>query len=81
MVDSVGRGSGSLSNRRVGNKDPDFQSVPARLNGGQVFGRLRENLYRKSEKGKYDGICLVNCNSLKLGTQPRRDSYTSPSAD
>ncbi len=41
----------------IGNKDPDFQSVPERLRDGQVlvdFVRLGSG---RSEKGKYDGIC------------------------
>ena len=41
----------------IGNKDPDFQSVPGRLRDGQVlvdFVRLGNS---RSEKGKYDGIC------------------------
>ena len=41
----------------IGNKDPDFQSVPERLRDGQVlvdFVRLGNS---RSEKGKYDGIC------------------------
>jgi GDP-mannose 6-dehydrogenase len=41
----------------IGTKDPDFQSVPGRLRNGQVmvdFVRIDD---RRSEKGKYDGIC------------------------
>jgi GDP-mannose 6-dehydrogenase len=41
----------------IGNKDPDFQSVPERLHNGQRlvdFVRIRNN---RSENGKYDGIC------------------------
>jgi GDP-mannose 6-dehydrogenase len=41
----------------IGNKDPDFQSVPERLHNGQRlvdFVRIRQN---RSENGKYDGIC------------------------
>jgi GDP-mannose 6-dehydrogenase len=41
----------------IGNKDPDFQSVPERLHNGQRlvdFVRIRNS---RSENGKYDGIC------------------------
>jgi len=41
----------------IGNKDPDFQDVPARLSGGQRlvdFVRITNN---RSDNGKYDGIC------------------------
>ena len=41
----------------IGNKDPDFKGVPERLHEGQVlvdFVRITE---RRSENGKYDGIC------------------------
>lgn len=41
----------------IGNKDPDFEQVPERLRDGQVvvdFVRISE---RRSEDGKYDGIC------------------------
>jgi GDP-mannose 6-dehydrogenase len=41
----------------IGNKDPDFQSVPQRLRDDQVlvdFVRISEH---RSVNGKYDGIC------------------------
>ncbi len=41
----------------IGNKDPEFQRVPQALRDGQVlvdFVRIND---RRSEKGKYDGIC------------------------
>ena len=41
----------------IGNKDPEFQTVPERLRDGQRlvdFVRISE---RRSENGKYDGIC------------------------
>lgn len=41
----------------IGNKDPDFQKVSERLRDGQRlvdFGRITN---RRSENGKYDGIC------------------------
>ena len=41
----------------VGNKDPDFHQVPAKLRDGQVlidFARIQEG---ESKNGNYDGIC------------------------
>lgn len=41
----------------IGNKDPDFRSVPGRLRDGQRlvdFVRITDG---RSENGKYDGIC------------------------
>jgi len=41
----------------IGNKDPDFTSVPERLRAGQLvvdFVRITEE---RSKNGKYDGIC------------------------
>ena len=41
----------------IGNKDPEFHAVPARLRDEQLlvdFVRISE---RRSENGKYDGIC------------------------
>ena len=41
----------------VGNKDPEFGSVPARLRENQTLVDLVRITNRKSEDGKYDGIC------------------------
>ena len=41
----------------VGNKDPEFDSVPARLRENQTLVDLVRITNRKSEDGKYDGIC------------------------
>jgi len=41
----------------IGNKDPDFTSIPERLRAGQLlvdFVRITEE---RSKNGKYDGIC------------------------
>jgi GDP-mannose 6-dehydrogenase len=41
----------------IGNKDPEFQTVPAQLRDGQTivdFVRITDS---RSENGKYDGIC------------------------
>jgi GDP-mannose 6-dehydrogenase len=41
----------------IGNKDPDFGNVPGRLRNGQVLVDFVRIANRRSEKGKYDGIC------------------------
>jgi GDP-mannose 6-dehydrogenase len=41
----------------VGTKDPDFSSVLDRLHDGQVLVDLVRIADRRSEAGKYDGIC------------------------
>jgi GDP-mannose 6-dehydrogenase len=41
----------------IGNKDPDFQSVPGRLREGQRLVDFVRITSQRSENGKYDGIC------------------------
>ena len=41
----------------IGNKDPDFQNVPGRLKNGQRLVDFVRITSRRSEHGKYDGIC------------------------
>jgi GDP-mannose 6-dehydrogenase len=41
----------------IGTKDPDFRQVPDRLLDGQVLVDFVRIADRRSEKGKYDGIC------------------------
>jgi GDP-mannose 6-dehydrogenase len=41
----------------IGNKDPEFQRVPQALHAGQVLVDFVRISDRRSEKGKYDGIC------------------------
>ncbi len=41
----------------IGNKDPEFQSVPERLQLGQCLIDFVRITNRRSENGKYDGIC------------------------
>jgi GDP-mannose 6-dehydrogenase len=41
----------------IGNKDPDFEGVPQRLRNGQVLVDFVRIGNRRSEDGKYDGIC------------------------
>ncbi len=57
MVDSIDDVLDHAQTVVIGNKDPDFQNVPERLRDGQRlvdFVRITE---RRSENGKYDGIC------------------------
>jgi len=41
----------------IGNRDPDFQDVPERLHNGQSLVDFVRISNRRSENGKYDGIC------------------------
>jgi GDP-mannose 6-dehydrogenase len=41
----------------IGNNDPDFRNVPERLRDDQVLVDFVRITGRRSEKGKYDGIC------------------------
>ena len=41
----------------IGNNDPDFRSVPDRLHEDQLMVDFVRISSRRSEKGKYDGIC------------------------
>ena len=41
----------------IGNKDPDFGNVPGRLHNGQSIVDFVRITDRRSENGKYDGIC------------------------
>lgn len=41
----------------IGNKDPDFGSVPERLRDDQLLVDFVRITNRRSEKGKYDGVC------------------------
>ena len=41
----------------IGNKDPDFSKVPERLHKGQVLIDFVGIIEKRSENGKYDGIC------------------------
>jgi GDP-mannose 6-dehydrogenase len=41
----------------IGNSDPDFQSVPELLRDGQCVVDFVRIANRRSEKGRYDGIC------------------------
>ncbi len=41
----------------IGNKDPEFRDVPDRLRDDQVLVDFVRVTNRRSQKGKYDGIC------------------------
>ncbi len=41
----------------IGNKDPDFSGVPERLHDGQRLVDFVRITNRRSDNGKYDGIC------------------------
>ena len=41
----------------IGNKDPDFNKVPERLREGQFLVDFVRIIDRRSNNGKYDGIC------------------------
>lgn len=41
----------------IGNKDPDFRSVPERLHEGQLLVDFVRITNHRSANGKYDGIC------------------------
>src|ERR1700728_4377146 len=41
----------------IGNKDPDFRHIPGQLRDGQTIVDFVRITGRRSENGKYDGIC------------------------
>jgi len=41
----------------IGNKDPDFRTVPDKLRDGQLIVDFVRITDRRSDNGKYDGIC------------------------
>jgi GDP-mannose 6-dehydrogenase len=41
----------------IGNKDPEFQTVPERLGAEQLLVDFVRISDRRSDNGKYDGIC------------------------
>jgi GDP-mannose 6-dehydrogenase len=57
MVDSIDAVLDHAETVVIGNKDPEFTLVPAKLRSGQWvvdFVRISDC---RSENGKYDGIC------------------------
>jgi GDP-mannose 6-dehydrogenase len=57
MVDSIDEVLKHAETIVVGTQDPDFQSVPGRLLDGQRLVDFVRIVNRRSENGKYDGIC------------------------
>jgi GDP-mannose 6-dehydrogenase len=58
MVDSMEEALQHGQTVVIGNKDPEFNKVPEALRADQVLvDFVRVNADRRSEKGKYDGIC------------------------
>ena len=57
MVDDIDRVLSHSDVIVIGNNDPEFQSVYSRLREGQFLVDLVRVSDKKSEEGKYDGIC------------------------
>jgi GDP-mannose 6-dehydrogenase len=57
MVDEVEAVLDHAQTVVIGNKDPDFETVPDRLHAGQQLVDFVRVVDRRSEAGKYDGIC------------------------
>jgi GDP-mannose 6-dehydrogenase len=57
MVDSIDQVLDHAEVVVIGNKDPDFREVPQRLKANQVLVDFVRISSKRSEEGKYDGIC------------------------
>ena len=57
MVDNVDEVLNHAETVVVGTQDPDFRSVPGKLRDGQRLVDFVRITDRRSENGKYDGIC------------------------
>ena len=57
MVDGIDAVLNHAETVVIGNKDPEFQGVPERLRDGQRLVDFVRITNRRSENGKYDGIC------------------------
>lgn len=57
MVDSVQHILDHGQTIVIGNKDPEFRQIPAQIRDDQVIVDYVRIVDRRSEKGKYDGIC------------------------
>jgi GDP-mannose 6-dehydrogenase len=57
MVDGVSAVLEHAQTVVIGNKDPDFRTVPEQLRGDQVLVDFVRMIDRRSKNGKYDGIC------------------------
>jgi GDP-mannose 6-dehydrogenase len=57
MVDDIEAVLSHAQTLVIGNNDPDFKTVPERLRPDQLLVDFVRVSGRRSEKGKYDGIC------------------------
>jgi GDP-mannose 6-dehydrogenase len=57
MVDDIEAVLNHAQTLVIGNNDPDFKTVPERLRPDQLLVDFVRVTGRRSEKGKYDGIC------------------------
>jgi GDP-mannose 6-dehydrogenase len=57
MVDDLDTMLAHFQTIVIGNRDPDFQTVPQRLREDRVLVDLVRISEKRSEDGKYDGIC------------------------
>lgn len=57
MVDSVDAVLDFAQTIVIGNKDPDFRTVPEKVRDGQSIVDFVRITDRRSDNGKYDGIC------------------------
>jgi GDP-mannose 6-dehydrogenase len=57
MVDGIDAVLNHAETVVIGNKDPDFQSVPERLRSNQRLVDFVRITNDRSTNGKYDGIC------------------------
>lgn len=57
MVDSVEAVLNFAQTIVIGNKDPDFRTVPEKVRDGQSIVDFARITDRRSDNGKYDGIC------------------------
>jgi GDP-mannose 6-dehydrogenase len=57
MVQDIGAVLNHAQTVVIGNKDPEFSGVPARLNEGQFLVDFVRIIEGRSKNGKYNGIC------------------------
>lgn len=57
MVDGIDRVLDHAQTIVIGNKDPEFRQVPARMRDGQVMVDFVRIADRRSDNGNYGGIC------------------------
>jgi len=57
MVDSIRQVLDHAETIVIGNNDPEFRQIPSQTRNGQIVVDLVRVADRRSEEGKYDGIC------------------------